>query len=62
VVPQRDRIVPAVSARALARALPRAEVREPPLGHVGMITGRRAVAQVHDPLVRWVLRTARAKP
>jgi polyhydroxyalkanoate synthase len=61
VVPQRDRIVPAVSARALARALPRAEVREPSLGHVGMITGRRAVAQVHDPLVRWALKTARGK-
>ncbi|MBB4285590.1 alpha/beta fold hydrolase [Roseospira goensis] len=61
VVPQRDRIVPSGSARALAAALPAAEVREPPLGHVGMITGRRAVAQVHDPLVRWVLRTARAK-
>jgi polyhydroxyalkanoate synthase len=61
VVPQRDRIVPAVSARALARALPRAEVREPPLGHVGMITGRRAVALVHDPLVRWALKIARGK-
>jgi len=61
VVPQRDRIVPAVSARALGRALPQATVREPPLGHVGMITGRRAVAQVHDPLVRWVLRITRGK-
>jgi polyhydroxyalkanoate synthase len=61
VVPQRDRIVPSVSARALADALPMATVREPSLGHVGMITGRRAVAQVHDPLVRWVLHTARSK-
>jgi len=59
IVPQRDRIVPAVSARALARALPAPEVREPALGHVGMITGRRAVAQVHDPLVRWTYRVAR---
>ncbi len=62
VIPQRDRIVPAVSATALARALPRAECRAPPLGHVGMITGRRAVAQVHDPLVRWVHRVAKTVP
>lgn len=62
VVPQRDRIVPAVSARALAGALPAATVREPALGHVGMITGRRAVGLVHDPLVRWALRIARRKP
>ncbi|MBB4265053.1 alpha/beta fold hydrolase [Roseospira visakhapatnamensis] len=59
VIPQRDRIVPAVSAEALARALPRSECRAPSLGHVGMITGRRAVAQVHDPLVRWVRRIAK---
>ena len=59
VVPRHDRIVPAVSARALARALPAPEVLEPPLGHVGMITGRRAIALVHDPLVRWALRVAR---
>jgi len=59
VVPAHDQIVPAASARALAQALPNAVVREPPLGHVGMIVGRRAVAMVHDPLVRWALRTAR---
>lgn len=59
-VPAHDRIVPLASARALARALPNATLREPPLGHVGMIVGRRAVSQVHDPLVRWALRTARA--
>ncbi|MQX37662.1 alpha/beta fold hydrolase [Roseospira navarrensis] len=60
VIPAHDRIVPAASARALARALPGAVVSEPPLGHVGMIVGRAAVARVHDPLVRWALRTARA--
>jgi len=59
VIPQRDRIVPAVSAAALGHALPGAEIRTPPLGHVGMITGRRAVAQVHDPLVRWVRRVTK---
>jgi len=60
VVPAHDRIVPAASARALAHALPNAGVHEPPLGHVGMIVGRRAIAMVQDPLVRWALRTARA--
>jgi polyhydroxyalkanoate synthase len=59
-VPAHDRIVPAASARALADALPGAILSQPPLGHVGMIVGRRAVATVHDPLVRWALRTARA--
>ncbi|KAA5605848.1 alpha/beta hydrolase [Roseospira marina] len=60
VVPARDRIVPAASARALGQALPNATLREPPLGHIGMIVSRQAVARVHDPLVRWALRIGRA--
>lgn len=61
VIPQHDRIVPAASARALADALPGAvtETISPPLGHIGMMTGRRAVALVHDPLARWAFRVAR---
>jgi len=60
IIPQHDRIVPAVSASALARALPQAECRTPPLGHVGMMTGRRAVAQVHDPVARWIQRVTKS--
>ena len=50
LVPQRDRIVPPASARALADALPDATVRTHPLGHIGMVAGSRAPAAVWDEL------------
>ena len=57
-VPRRDRIVPPGSADALAAALPRAEVRRPRAGHVGMVAGRRAVADCARPLADWLLAVA----
>jgi polyhydroxyalkanoate synthase len=55
MIPAKDRIVPPPSARALARQLPSgAEVLTPSLGHIGMIVGRRAPAQVWAPLSRWL--------
>jgi polyhydroxyalkanoate synthase len=54
VLPAQDRIVPPLSAAALARALPRSERLEPSLGHIGMIVGREAPAAVWRPLARWL--------
>jgi polyhydroxyalkanoate synthase len=54
VVPSQDRIVPPRSALALAEALPRAEVRQVPLGHIGMIAGGTARAAVTEPVVAWL--------
>jgi polyhydroxyalkanoate synthase len=54
VIPARDRIVPPASAEALAAALPRADVRRPPLGHIGMIVGGRARPSVWAPLASWL--------
>ena len=57
VVPATDRIVPPESALSLARALPRGETVMPKAGHIGMMAGSGAKAQVWDPLSRWIERT-----
>jgi polyhydroxyalkanoate synthase len=54
LVPQHDRIVPPASAAALGRALPCAEVRIPPLGHIGMVVSGRAREEVWSPLLTWL--------
>ena len=54
VVPQHDRIVPPGSAQALADALPDADVRDLPLGHIGMVAGARARQSVWQPLAEWL--------
>lgn len=54
VLPARDRIVPPASAAALARALPRAEVQSPAVGHIGMVVSARAPEAVWRPLVEWL--------
>lgn len=56
VLPDQDRIVPPASAAALAAALPRAELLRPPAGHIGMVVGSEAVAQLYRPLIDWLLR------
>lgn len=56
VVPTRDRIVPEGSALALARLIPRSDVLRPRAGHVGMVVGSRAEAEVWMPLREWLLR------
>ena len=58
-LPAADRIVPPGSARGLARDWPAATLLEPPLGHVGMVVGRRAQQTVWDPLRDWLLGLAK---
>jgi polyhydroxyalkanoate synthase len=50
VVPAADRIVPPGSAMALAAALPRCRMLQPPVGHIGMVTAGRARECVWLPL------------
>ena len=54
VVPQRDRIVPPGSADALAALLPNARRLRVPLGHIGMVAGRRAQSVLWEPLADWL--------
>lgn len=54
VVPDRDRIVPPKSALALAHAIPGAKLATTGLGHIGMIVGARAPAEVWGPLGGWL--------
>lgn len=56
VVPAQDRIVPPGSARAVAAALPDAEVFAPPLGHIGMVVSHDAPRVVWQPLCDWLRR------
>lgn len=58
LIPQNDRIVPPASARALADAMPGAEVVNPPLGHIGMVVGSRGPAVVWRPLAEWLAEPA----
>ena len=52
-IPSRDHLVPPATAWPLANALPRAEARAVPAGHIGMIAGGRGKELVFDPLVDW---------
>jgi len=54
VVPGRDRIVPPRSARPLSRLIEGATSLEPAAGHVGMVAGSRAEAELWRPLQRWL--------
>jgi polyhydroxyalkanoate synthase len=54
VVPGKDKLVPPASALALARCLPRAEVLQPDLGHIGLVVGGKAPASVWAPLGAWL--------
>lgn len=56
IIPNRDRIVPPPSAERLARALPNAERRIAPAGHIGMVTGRGARRHVYTPMIDWLSR------
>ncbi|MEI9983787.1 MAG: alpha/beta fold hydrolase [Aliidongia sp.] len=55
VVPAKDKLVPPVSALALARRLPHAEVLQPDLGHIGIVVGGKAPDAVWAPLREWLL-------
>ena len=52
--PARDRIVPPESARALADAIPGAVVHTPRAGHIGMIAGSSARAELWEVLLSWL--------
>ncbi len=53
-VPERDRIVPPGSARALGAAMPAARTVTVPAGHIGMVVGHRAQTYLHQPLADWM--------
>jgi poly(3-hydroxyalkanoate) synthetase len=53
-VPARDRIVPPKSALALAGAIQGARLHMPRAGHIGMVAGRNAKAELWDVLLGWL--------
>ncbi|MCG8691033.1 MAG: alpha/beta fold hydrolase [Minwuiales bacterium] len=53
-IPDNDRIVPPGSARALAAAMPHAQVITPPSGHIGMVVGGQSEAGLWRPLADWL--------
>jgi len=53
-VPERDRIVPPNSARALGAALPVARMVTVPAGHIGMVVGHRAKEGLYRPIAAWM--------
>ncbi|MCK8785481.1 alpha/beta fold hydrolase [Roseomonas sp. NAR14] len=60
-LPDRDRIVPPASARALAARLPAAETHVAAAGHVGMVAGSGAEAALWRPLLGWLRRLGRPR-
>ncbi len=52
--PARDRIVPPASSRPLARLIPGAVLHQPRAGHIGMVAGPRAEAELWRPLLGWL--------
>lgn len=53
-IPGHDRIVPPESAAALARIIPGATVHRPNAGHIGMVAGSHADAELLRPLLHWL--------
>jgi len=58
VASARDRLVPRDSSLALRDTLPQSDTYEPVIGHIGMMSGRRAEHDVWLPLLRWLEKTA----
>ncbi len=54
MVPAQDRIVPPLSAAALAEELPNAERFTAPLGHIGMVVAREAPKETWPKLAGWL--------
>jgi len=54
MVPAQDRIVPPLSAAALADELPNAERFTPPLGHIGMVVAHEAPKDTWPKLAGWL--------
>lgn len=55
IASSKDRLVDFESAQALTRVLPQAHLVDPQCGHIGMIAGRDAVAQVWRPIKDFLL-------
>ncbi len=53
-IPDRDRLVPAASARPLAARLRNATMIEPSAGHIGMIAGAKAQTALWEPFNQWL--------
>ena len=58
VAPTGDRLVPSASSLPLARILPRATVRRPRMGHLGLMASATADRRVWRPLLAWMRRFA----
>jgi polyhydroxyalkanoate synthase len=54
VVPEQDRIVPPLSALALAKAVPGATVLTPSFGHIGMVSSSRAPKELWPQIAAWL--------
>ena len=54
MIPCRDRIVPPQSALSLAHTLINCDIIRPDLGHIGMVTSRRAPDLAWKPLITWI--------
>jgi polyhydroxyalkanoate synthase len=54
VIPNDDRIVPPASALPLAQALPNCTILRASAGHIGMMAGSRARAELWAPLAAWI--------
>ncbi len=54
LVPQKDRIVPPESARPLAALIPKAQLHEPPMGHIGVMSSPAAAQNVWPALAAWL--------
>ena len=52
--PERDRIVPPGSARALFPLMKNATLLNPDTGHIGMIIGHKRVKGLWQPLIEWI--------
>ncbi len=50
-----DRLVPEESSHALANMIPHAKLLQSTCGHIGMMTGRRAQAEVWQPIADWIV-------
>jgi len=53
-IPAKDRLVPALSAQALAARLANVTVAQPMAGHVGMVAGTHAQTSLWQPFAEWL--------
>lgn len=58
-IPENDRIVPPESARPLGSLIPNARCYMVSAGHIGMVTGRKALTGLYNPLSKWLLSNAK---